>query len=139
MAMIESCYEWRDYVDYIVASEETIPGDGYPYEEMIDSLCSGTYFTNPSGYAIDMVNKYHSSYYSGDDTTLSSVNIQSTPFNNLMTAFDEFTTALSGQIGPAKSSITSARASHSRVLLRIFHRSLGLCQGDKKSNSSNVE
>jgi len=122
MAMLEGCYEWREYVDYIVASEETIPGDGYPYDTMIDSLCSSytTFNSNPGGLASDMVNKYHSSYYGGDDTTLSSINVQSTPFNKLMTAFNDFTTALIGQIGSAKSSITSARASTQEFYYEFF-------------------
>jgi len=120
MAMIEGCYEWHEYVDYIVASEETIPGSGYPYDTIIEDLCSGTYFTNPSGFASDIVNKYHASYYSGDDTTLSSTDVRSAPFNKLMTAFNDFTLALSAQIGTAKSSIASARASTQEFYYEFF-------------------
>jgi Clostripain family len=122
MAMIESSYEWHEYVDYIVASEETIPGNGYPYNTIISSLCSSysTFNSNPGAFASDIVNKYQSSYTTGDDTTLSSVNVQSAPFNNLMTAFNEFTFALSNQIGSAKSSIASARAATQEFYYAYF-------------------
>ncbi|MDD1779434.1 MAG: clostripain-related cysteine peptidase [Candidatus Helarchaeota archaeon] len=123
MAMIESCYEWHEYVDYIVSSEETIPGDGYPYEDVITDLCdhySATYNSNPGQFAKDIVTVYHASYYSGDDTTLSSINVQSAPFTNLMTAFTDFTSTLSLQIGSAKSSIAAARASTQEFYYEFF-------------------
>ncbi len=89
MHMLEVDYEMRDYVDFIVASEETIPGSGYPYDDIISSICN-----NPSQsattFAIDMVNDYHNSYSSSYDTTLSAVDVRSTGFDTLMTAFNNF-------------------------------------------------
>ncbi len=96
MAMIETDYEFRDYVDYIVASEETIPGDGFPYDAVIDDLCDNyvSYSGTPENFAKDIVDDYQASYSASDDTTLSAVNVKSPAFDNFLQAFDNFTSLL---------------------------------------------
>ncbi|MFX1294928.1 MAG: clostripain-related cysteine peptidase [Promethearchaeota archaeon] len=107
MQMLEINYELREYIDIIVASEETIPGDGFPYENMIATLCDDPN-QNPYIYADAMVDDYHDSY--SYDTTISAVNINSTSINNLMDAFNQFTANLSDMIISYQSTIVSARA-----------------------------
>ncbi|HNW34165.1 MAG TPA: clostripain-related cysteine peptidase, partial [Candidatus Ozemobacteraceae bacterium] len=41
MQMFEVAWALRDGCDYIVASEETVPGDGYPYTEVLRALRPG--------------------------------------------------------------------------------------------------
>ncbi|GEM_PF-2517831 len=43
MGTIETAYELRNYADYIVASEESEPGDGWPYNYFLSEL-----YANPS-------------------------------------------------------------------------------------------
>ena len=38
MAMPEVAYQVRDYADYVVFSEETVPGQGYPYDAVAQAL-----------------------------------------------------------------------------------------------------
>ncbi len=38
MAMPEVAYQVRDYADYVVFSEETVPGQGYPYNDIAQAL-----------------------------------------------------------------------------------------------------
>jgi hypothetical protein len=38
MAMPEVAYQVRDYASYVVFSEETVPGQGYPYDVIADAL-----------------------------------------------------------------------------------------------------
>ncbi|MHA1278412.1 MAG: clostripain-related cysteine peptidase [Candidatus Helarchaeota archaeon] len=95
MQMLETDYELNDKVDYIVASEETIPGYGFCYDTMIATLCSNyaSYAVNPDQYAEQMVQDYHDSYSSSYDTTLSAVSVASSSFTNLMQSFNEFINA----------------------------------------------
>ncbi|NVM54509.1 MAG: hypothetical protein HWN66_12465 [Candidatus Helarchaeota archaeon] len=119
MQMLEVCYEMNDYVDYIVASEETIPGYGYPYDDMIDTLCD-TPSQSPATYANAMVTDYHASYSASYDTTLSAVNVTSGSINNLMAAFNLFTAELNTQVATQKSAISSARAATQEFYYDIF-------------------
>jgi hypothetical protein len=41
MQMVEVGYEIKDYAEYIVASEETEPGDGYTYNTWLSPLAAG--------------------------------------------------------------------------------------------------
>ncbi|TFB08552.1 hypothetical protein E3V08_03565 [Candidatus Atribacteria bacterium MT.SAG.1] len=38
MAMTEVAYQIKDYVDILVASEENVPNDGWPYDTILDQL-----------------------------------------------------------------------------------------------------
>ncbi len=117
MGMLEINYECREYVDYIVASEETIPGDGYPYNTMIQSLCASP-MQSAATFANDMVNDYYDSYSSSYDLTLSAVDVTTTSINDLMGAFTLFTAALIDQINNhgTRSALISAR-----VATQIFY------------------
>jgi len=113
MQCLEWDYEVREYVNYIVASEETIPGMGFPYDDIIDSLCDNynSFATTPVNFANDMVQDYHDSYSSSYDTTLSCVDVTSPSIDNLIDAFKLFTADLTSAIlGGQKTQIEAARA-----------------------------
>ncbi|MFX1293362.1 MAG: clostripain-related cysteine peptidase [Promethearchaeota archaeon] len=88
MHMLEADYEFTGAVDYVVASEETIPGDGFPYDAIIDSICSD-YTQTAYNYAVDLVEDYYTSY-SGYAVTLSAVDVRSPQFDSLIQAFNDF-------------------------------------------------
>lgn len=61
MATLEVGYELKDSVDYLVASQETEPGDGMPYDDYLGWLV--TYPEAPAGaFAKAMVDNYVKSY-----------------------------------------------------------------------------
>jgi len=79
MGLIEVAYQLRDYVDYVVFSQETEPGDGWPYNDILSELVSNS-FIDPSNLAKLIAQKYIGSYNGGsqgyDDTvTQSAINI----------------------------------------------------------------
>ncbi len=119
MHMLEVDYEFREKVEIILASEETIPGDGYPYDDMIESLCDNPTW-DPVTFANDMVNDYYASYPSSD-ITLSAVDVRPSSINPLMNAFNNFTAELIDQVaGGEKNTIAAARAATQEFYYDIF-------------------
>jgi len=90
MQMAELLYEVKDYADYVVGSEETVPGLGFPYDTILPAF-SGT--KNSGELAAEMVKAYDGFYSSkGKKVTLSAVRMSS--LNDFMTAFNAWTDAL---------------------------------------------
>ncbi|MFX0063047.1 MAG: clostripain-related cysteine peptidase [Candidatus Hermodarchaeota archaeon] len=71
MAMIEVAYQNKGYVDYVVASEETEPFDGWPYELIIKRLHKKPQQT-PEEFTKGIVQDYVKSYNNAPDATQSS-------------------------------------------------------------------
>ena len=78
MSMLEVAHEVAAYGDVMVASEETIPFDGYPYDTMMADLTA-----NPGWSAAElggsMVTRYDEHYDPIDVTTLSAVDLAEVP------------------------------------------------------------
>ncbi|MBF0407948.1 MAG: hypothetical protein HQM10_11375 [Candidatus Riflebacteria bacterium] len=62
MQMLEVAYAVRSGADYMVASEETEPGDGYPYDKILEKL---TPSMTPAAFTKEMVAAYDASYNGG--------------------------------------------------------------------------
>ena len=72
MGMMEQAYEIRDYADIMVASEQTEPWDGWPYDTFLADLVGNP--TQPAGtLASSIVTRYGQSY--GGAETLSAVDV----------------------------------------------------------------
>ena len=71
MASIEGDASWVDYVDYVVASEETIPGYGWGYDKVLPILEKS--IVEPRNFAYEMVNAYKQTYLREKDYTMSAV------------------------------------------------------------------
>lgn len=86
MAMTEVAYQIKDYVDILVASEENVPNDGWPYDTILDQLVVNP-TTSPEQLATDIVDKYIYSYPSYDVTQsaidLSHMDTLATQLSNL--------------------------------------------------------
>jgi len=67
MQMPEVNYEIKDYVDYIVASEETEPGDGYTYDTFLGPVVAKPTMT-PREVGAQAVNAYADHYGTQDHT-----------------------------------------------------------------------
>ena len=72
MAMIEVAYQNKDYIEYMVASEETEPGDGWPYHQIIKILNSNPKLT-PEDFSKMIVDEYIDSYPDRTNVTQSSI------------------------------------------------------------------
>jgi len=75
MNMVEVAYQLRDSVDFIVGSEETEPGNGWPYEEQLKCLVESA--DAPVGeVAAKLAGNYIKSYAgSGEAVTQSAVDV----------------------------------------------------------------
>ena len=72
MSMTEVVYQIRDTANYSVASEETEPGEGWPYDRILKALAADPGMT-PENFSKLIVTQYIDSYKSGDNVTQSAV------------------------------------------------------------------
>ncbi|MBW6515712.1 MAG: hypothetical protein K0B81_03730 [Candidatus Cloacimonetes bacterium] len=62
MQTIEVITEVYQFNDYIVASENTVPVEGFPYKEILELW---NHYTSPQNLAVNMAIKYYNSYLPG--------------------------------------------------------------------------
>ncbi|MBN1626985.1 MAG: peptidase C11 [Deltaproteobacteria bacterium] len=74
MSMIEVAYQMRDLAAFTVGSEETEPGDGWPYDRILKTLASRPYMT-PDGLSKEIVKQYLASYSASDNVTQSALRL----------------------------------------------------------------
>jgi Clostripain family len=75
MNMVEVAYQLKDSVDFIVGSEETEPGNGWPYDELLKTL-EASPDASAGEVASKLVAKYVASYSgSGEAVTQSAVDV----------------------------------------------------------------
>ncbi|MFX1532753.1 MAG: clostripain-related cysteine peptidase [Promethearchaeota archaeon] len=91
MGMVEVAYEWKDLADYLIFSEETIPEDGFPYDDLLGNLEADPTMT-PAEFCDVVVQAYADSYNGGSqgsatESTLSAVD--ASKIDELATAIDE--------------------------------------------------
>src|SRR6185369_18078988 len=72
MSMVEVYYQMRGLADYSVGSEESEPGDGWPYDRILKALAAKPAMT-PEELAKAIVSQYLASYKSGDNVTQSAL------------------------------------------------------------------
>lgn len=110
MAMVEVAYEMKDVAKYMVASEETIPGYGFPYTQILSSLSTkdlSTYDSETFGKSI--VDEYYTAYTTGTNVedpegtdgsvTLSLIDLDEDKINTLTTAINNLGSALTAAYG----------------------------------------
>ncbi|MDD2716185.1 MAG: clostripain-related cysteine peptidase [Candidatus Wallbacteria bacterium] len=95
MAMMEVAYETKDYTDYAVFSEETEPGDGWPYDDWLTPLAA-----NPDMSPADVCKKLTETYlasYNGGSQGTSKVTFSALDMSKLdgfIPVLNDFTNAL---------------------------------------------
>lgn len=95
MAMAEVAYEVRESADYMVASEETEPGDGWPYDLFLARLVAAPTST-PAELADWIVQDYITSYGS---TAVTQSAIDLGTMDALASSIDTFADAMIAGIG----------------------------------------
>ena len=92
MAMIENAYPLRNLGDVMVGSEETEPGDGWPYDLILTEL-KNTPTMTPATLAETIVLQYGQFYNAlNEPTTLSAINLKT--ISNVAVKLDAFTQAI---------------------------------------------
>ncbi|MDH3402439.1 MAG: clostripain-related cysteine peptidase [Acidobacteriota bacterium] len=104
MQMAEVAYAVRKVANYVVASEELEPGDGWPYDTILQSLDLNPGMT-PSDLAGVIVSKYGAAYSSG--ITQSAVEIGK--LGDLVTKVDGFTSAATSEWAMLKAQRLASR------------------------------
>jgi len=109
MSMAEVAFQMRDVADYSVGSEETEPGDGWPYDRILKALVGKPEMT-PEELSESIVNSYLASYKAGDNVTQSAVKLAA--LKHLTTAVDGLAQALKNILpdAPSRSALISARS-----------------------------
>jgi len=89
MGMVEVAYELKDVTDYVVASEELVPGEGFAYDNWLNV------FNSPNVSLEQLCNaalsSYADEYASQSDITLSSMDMSK--MNALVDSLNQFTSA----------------------------------------------
>ncbi|MGC9070978.1 MAG: clostripain-related cysteine peptidase [Elusimicrobiales bacterium] len=93
MSMAEVIYEIKDYASYIIASEETEPGDGYTYDEFLSKLEQEPTM-RPLDLAKAVVDAYITHYQATGDGSTQAI-IRTSQINDFLQIVNEFAYALS--------------------------------------------
>jgi len=109
MSMAEVAYQMRDVADYSVGSEETEPGDGWPYDRILKALAAKPAMT-PEELSKTIVTQYLASYKTNENVTQSAVKLSA--LKPLATAVDGLAKALKGILSDSASrtALINARA-----------------------------
>ncbi|MDI9635144.1 clostripain-related cysteine peptidase [Kamptonema cortianum] len=129
MQMIEVAYEGRNFADYFVGSEESPPGDGYPYHLAFANMVN-TPFASTSDITKSFVDGMLAQYPAGQGFKITQSVLDSTKLSALATALDVLGTEL--QIhGPAMPGvIQTVRAnaqSYSPTFSRVYRDIVDVC------------
>ncbi len=89
MQMAEVTYELKDSVSVIVGSEEVIPGDGYPYDKILEPLVADPGISDEALGKI-IVDAYGAHYRADRTATLSALRTSALPeFLNLLNEWEQ--------------------------------------------------
>ena len=110
MGMAEVAYEVKDYVTYIIASEETEPGDGYTYDGFLSKLQANPTM-EPLALAKTVAQVYIQHYQTTGDGSTQAV-IKANYMDGFLKAVNEFAYALNkvGDINLMKNAASKAQS-----------------------------
>jgi hypothetical protein len=74
MSMMEVAYQMRDVAEFSVGSEESEPGEGWPYDRILKALAAKPTMT-PEELSKTIVSQYLASYKAGDNVTQSAMKL----------------------------------------------------------------
>jgi len=109
MSMMEVYYQMRDVAEFSVGSEESEPGDGWPYDRILKALAAKPAMT-PEELSKTIVTQYLASYKASDSVTQSAVKLAELPV--LTTALNSLAKALKGILTDSalRTALINARA-----------------------------
>lgn len=125
MGQIDVYYEFLGHVGYIVGSEESVPGDGYPYDTLAQDLVDNPTWT-PERYAIEIVTNY-GEYYAAqkgvDYAMLSAFDASQLPA--FTTTFTDWTAEMTAALDKYKRKLTSAIRGAKKMWQTFWYVDLG--------------
>ena len=109
MSMMEVYYQMRDVAEFSVGSEESEPGEGWPYDRILKALAAKPTMT-PEELSKTIVSQYLASYKATDSVTQSAVNLSVLP--PLATAVNNLAKALKSILSDTalRTALINARA-----------------------------
>lgn len=122
MQMVEVAYAVKDSCDFFVASEETEPGDGYPYDGILATLKPGM---TPAEFVKTWVAAYAASYNGGTQGNSASTQsaIDLAKLNDVKDAIDGFAKAsIAGKFGVQfKDALVKVQKFYYRTNIDLLH------------------
>jgi len=110
MAMTEVAYQIKGYADILVASEESEPSDGWPYDIILGQI-AGNPFIFPRQLAASIVDKYIYSYPSSN-VTQSAIDLSYMAMDYLASQLSDLALAImNDSITPSSQYISAAESS----------------------------
>ena len=109
MQMAEVADELRDKVTYIVGSEESPPGTGYPYDLVLQKVYTNALIT-PLDFSKSYVDGMIQEYGNSGQYKITQSVIATSKFPALLTAVKNLGTALDANVGSLGTAIPAARA-----------------------------
>lgn len=103
MGMTEVAYEIKDLANVMVASEASEPGDGWPYDTIIEDL-SALPTMSATDLGATIVNRYGESYGTASETTQSAIDL------SIMDTLASYVNDLAVAMDSNESEIAAARA-----------------------------
>lgn len=112
MGYVETAYQMKDQVNYLVASEELEPGDGWDYNGFLTAVARSS---TAKDIASNLVDSFGKSYrpggtQSGRDITLTATDINQLA-NGLVPALNDYASELKGNIASVKQTVSKVRNS----------------------------
>jgi hypothetical protein len=107
MQMAEVAYQIRDKADWLVGSQESPPGSGYPYDKFLGDLVRNPNMA-PKDFAIDVIDQTYATYGGSSNITQSVVDMSKV--GAIVPALDSFGSALNNAKTTWGNDISDARA-----------------------------
>ncbi|MEI7834281.1 MAG: clostripain-related cysteine peptidase, partial [bacterium] len=107
MQMLEVGYQIRNNCSFIVASEENVPGPGYPYDKWLAPLAANPAMS-PRDFASTIVNQTVQ-YYLTRESLITHSAVDTAQLPQLATAVDNFAGALMGITASETTALVNAR------------------------------
>ncbi|NUQ01916.1 MAG: carboxypeptidase regulatory-like domain-containing protein, partial [Armatimonadetes bacterium] len=111
MQMIEVAYQVRDLTTLVVGSEESPPGEGYPYDQIFESLLTNPDIA-PEALAAHIVNRTVD--VMGDDNQLTQSALRAALLPNLVNAINSYADLLRTKDSTHHDQIAAARSAAQR-------------------------
>jgi hypothetical protein len=107
MSNLEVAYQARPYVNYIVASEESEPNEGWPYEAVLGGLTAAADLPTPE-FATHVVNAYIQSYIAmGYPGAITQSAFDLAALDAVLAPLDRLASGLTSRLGKSRSRIAT--------------------------------
>ena len=126
MAMYEVAYEFKGLVDYLVFSEETEPGDGDPYDTILNDLKTDPVMTGRT-LATTIVNNYYNFYASQRTDGITKSAVDMSKLADLDAKILQLSANIISEFSSVSGAIASAQAATQKYTYTANHDLYAFC------------